>query len=85
MIPIKRFSEAKSRVPRRQGEHIDRSAGRPAPPQYRPLFNEYAIANVLHKEIEAYRQDWSEDELASYRWKTIEALTNWIGHGRNNG
>jgi hypothetical protein len=44
---------------KRLGEHIDRSAGQPAPPQYRPLFNEYAIANVLHQEIEAYRQDWS--------------------------
>ena len=70
---------------RRLGEHIDRSAGKPLPPQYRPLFNEYVIANVLHKEIEAYRQDWSEDELGSYHWKIMEALTNWIGHGWSNG
>jgi hypothetical protein len=70
---------------RRLGEHIDRSAGKPVPPQYRPLFNEYVIANVLHKEIAAYRQDWSEDELGSYHWKIMEALTNWIGHGWSNG
>jgi hypothetical protein len=70
---------------KRLGEHIDRSAGVPAPLQYRPLFNEYKIANVLDREIQAYRADWSEDELGSYHWKTIEALTNWIGHGWANG
>jgi hypothetical protein len=70
---------------KRLGEHIDRSAGQPEPPLYRPLFNEYKIANVLHREIEVYRGDWSEDELGSYHWKTIEALTNWIGHGWANG
>lgn len=70
---------------KRLGEHIDRSAGQPAPPQYRPQFNEYTIAKVLDREIQAYRQDWSEDELSSYHWKTIEALTNWIGHGWSNG
>lgn len=70
---------------KRLGEHIDRSAGTPAPPQYRPLFNEYTIANVLDREIQAYRQDWSQDELGTYHWKTIEALTNWIGHGWANG
>lgn len=70
---------------KRLGEHIDRSAGQPEPPQFRPLFNEYTIANVLHREIEAYRQDWSAGELGSYHWKTIEALTNWIGHGWANG
>ncbi len=46
----------------RLGEHIDRSAGQPDPPQYRPQFNEYAIANILQKEIETYRRDWSETE-----------------------
>ena len=70
---------------RRLGEHIDRSAGKPVPPQHRPLFNEYGIANVLRKEIEVYRQDWSEPELASYHWKIIEALTNWISHGWSDG
>jgi hypothetical protein len=70
---------------KRLGEHIDRSAGQPAPPQYRPLFNEYAIANVLDREIQSYRQDWSEEELAAYHWKIMEALTNWIGHGWSNG
>jgi hypothetical protein len=49
------------------------------------LFNEYKIANVLDREIEGYRQDWSEDEIGTYHWKTIEALTNWIGHGWANG
>jgi hypothetical protein len=70
---------------KRLGEHIDRSAGTPPPPQFRPLFNEYTVANILHREIEGYRQDWSENELGSYHWKTIEALTNWIGHGSANG
>lgn len=69
----------------RLGEQIDRSAGQPPPPQFRPLFNEYTIANALHREIAAYRRDWSVDELGSYHWKTIEALTNWIGHGWANG
>jgi hypothetical protein len=70
---------------RRLGEHIDRSAGKPAPLQYRPQFNEYTIAKVLDREIQSYRQDWSEDGLASYHWKIIQALTNWVGHGWSDG
>ena len=41
-------------------DHFKRSAGEPEIPKFRPLYNEYQIANVLRREIEAYRQDWSE-------------------------
>jgi hypothetical protein len=70
---------------KRLAEHFERSAGEPEPVQYRPRFNEYTIANVLHREIERYRQDWSETELASYHWKIMEALTNWIGNAYSDG
>ena len=66
-------------------EHFERSIGETEPPKFRPLFNEYAIADVLRREIEAYRRDWSEAELASYHWKIMEALTNWIGHAYGDG
>jgi hypothetical protein len=70
---------------KRLSEHIDRSAGEPEPIQYRPQFNEYAIAKILDREIQAYRQAWSKEELAAYHWKIMQALTNWIGHGWSNG
>jgi len=54
-------------------------------PNSRPLYNEYQIASVLRTEIEVYRKDWSEAELASYHWKIMEALTNWIGHAYSDG
>jgi len=66
-------------------EHFERSIGETEPPKFRPLFNEYAIVNVLRGEIEAYRRDWSEAELASYNWKIMQALTNWIGHAYSDG
>jgi len=66
-------------------EHFERSVGETEIPRLQPLFNEYRIANVLRSEIEAYRHDWSEAELSSYHWKTMEALTNWIGHAYSDG
>ena len=45
-------------------EHFERSIGETEPPKFRPLFNEYAIADVLRREIEAYRRDWSEADIA---------------------
>lgn len=70
---------------KRLAEHFERSAGEPEPVQYRPRFNEYTIANVLHREIERYRHDWSEAELAAFHWKIMEALTNWIGNAYGDG
>jgi len=66
-------------------DHFKRSAGEPEIPKFRPLYNEYQIANVVRREIESYRQDWSAAELASYHWKIMEALTNWIGHAYSDG
>jgi hypothetical protein len=51
----------------------------------RPAYNEYQIADVVRREIEAYRLDWSASELGGYNYKIIEALTNWIGHAYNDG
>lgn len=65
-------------------DHFGRAGERPVP-KFRPLFNEYQIAEALQSAIEAYRQDWSEAELASYHWKIMEALTNWIGHAYGDG
>jgi hypothetical protein len=62
-----------------------RHAGQLTIPKIRPLFNEYQIANVLQKEIESYRKDWSARELGTYHWKIMEALTNWIGHAYADG
>jgi hypothetical protein len=62
-----------------------RRGGEASLPKFQPMFNEYQIANVLWREIETYRQDWSEAELASYHWKIMEALTNWIGHAYSDG
>ncbi len=62
-----------------------RRAGEIALPRIRPSFNEYQIATVVQREIESYRKDWSEPELASYHWKIMEALTNWIGHAYADG
>jgi len=53
--------------------------------QVSPLFNEYQVADVLLREIAAYRKDWSETELSSYHWKIMEALTNWIGNALSDG
>lgn len=66
-------------------EHFKRSIDETELPKFRPLYNEYQIANVLRREIEAYRQDWSKEELGAYHWKIIEALTNWIGHAYSDG
>jgi len=66
-------------------EHIMRSAGETEIPKFRPLYNEYQIANVLRREIERYRKDWSATVLASYHWKIMEALTNWVGHAYSDG
>lgn len=66
-------------------DHFKRCAGEPPIPKFRPLYNEYQIANVLSREIEAYRQDWSAAELASHQWKIMQALTNWIGHAYGDG
>ena len=70
---------------RRLCEHFRLSLGEVQLPRFGPLYNEYQIANVLRREIENYRQDWSESELASYNWKIMEALTNWIGHAYSDG
>jgi len=66
-------------------EHFARSVGETELPKFRPLYNEYKIADVLRREIEAYRHDWSAAELASYHWKIMEALTNWIGNAYSDG
>jgi hypothetical protein len=65
--------------------HFNRSVGELEIPKFRPQYNEYQIANVLSREILAYRKDWSASELASYHWKIIRALTNWIGHAYSDG
>jgi hypothetical protein len=51
----------------------------------RPSYNEYQIAAVVRREIEAYRHDWSATELAGFNYKIIEALTNWIGNAYADG
>lgn len=53
--------------------------------QIRPAYNEYQIADAVHREIAGYRNDWSEAELNSYNWKIMEALTNWIGNAHSDG
>jgi hypothetical protein len=70
---------------RRICEHISRSVGEAEIRNFRPLYNEYQIASVLCREIEAYRRDWSTGELESYHWKIMQALTNWIGHAYSDG
>jgi hypothetical protein len=65
---------------------VQRSVGEPVISQCQPMFNEYSIAKILDSEIARYRQNWSESELSSsYHWKTMEALTNWIGHAYADG
>ena len=66
-------------------DHFKRSAGAIEVPKFRPRYNEYQIAKVLSREIQAYRQDWSATELANYQWKIMEALANWIGHAYSDG
>ena len=66
-------------------EHIAQSAAEPEFPKFRPVYDRYQIANVLDREIAAYRQDWSAAELSSYHWKIMQALTNWIGHAYSDG
>ena len=66
-------------------EQFERSIDEPELPKFRPLYNEYSFANVLNREIQAYRRDWSAKELASYQWKIMQALTNWIGHAYSDG
>ena len=51
----------------------------------RPAYNEYQIADVVRREIEAYRADWSASALGLYNYKIMEALTNWIGHAYSDG
>lgn len=65
--------------------HVQRSVGEPLIPRCWPVYNEYEIAKILEREILCYREDWSEDELSEYHWKTIEALTNWIGNAYADG
>jgi hypothetical protein len=60
-------------------------AGQVTTPKYRPAYNEYQIAKALQREIAAYRRDWGEQELVSFHWKIMEALTNWIGHAYSDG
>jgi hypothetical protein len=70
---------------RRLREHFDRSIDERELPEFKPLYNEYSFANVLNREIQSYRRDWSAPELASYQWKIMQALTNWIGHAYSDG
>jgi hypothetical protein len=83
-LPEVKFKSTQAEM-KRICDHLKRGAGETPLPKSRPLFNEYQIAKVLRNEIEAYRQDWSEAELASYHWKIMEALTNWIGHAYGDG
>jgi hypothetical protein len=62
-----------------------RRGGETLVPKFRPLFSQDQFTTVLRREIEAYRQDWSEAGLTSYHWKIMEALTNWIGHAYADG
>jgi hypothetical protein len=62
-----------------------RRGGEAALPRYRPRYNEYQIADVLREQIAAYRKVWSEEKLAFFHWKIMEALTNWIGHAYSDG
>jgi hypothetical protein len=64
---------------------IGNSVARVAPKQFRPLFNEYQIADVLRAQIEDYRRDWSGPSLTSFHYKIMEALTNWIGNAYADG
>ena len=65
--------------------HVQRSVGEPLIPQSQPVYNEYDIAKILDREVLGYREAWSEDTLSEYHWKTIEALTNWIGNAYADG
>lgn len=65
--------------------HVQRSVGEPLIPRCQPVYNEYDIAKILDREILGYREAWSEDTLSEYHWKTIEALTNWIGNAYADG
>lgn len=66
-------------------ERIKNSVERVAPRRFRPLFNEYQIADVLRLQIEEYRRDWSGSSLAGFNYKIMEALTNWIGNAYGDG
>lgn len=83
-LPVVR-SKATQTEMKRICDHFRRGVGETPLPKFSPLFDEHKIAKVLQKEIEAYRQDWSEAELVSYHWKIMEALTNWIGHAYSDG
>jgi hypothetical protein len=50
-----------------------------------PQYNEYRIAEAVSREISAFRKDWAPEALASYHWKIMQALTNWIGNAYSDG
>jgi hypothetical protein len=66
-------------------QRISGSVDRALPKPFRPEFNEYQLAEVLRAQIEDYRRDWSSPALATWNYKVIEALTNWIGHAYSDG
>jgi hypothetical protein len=66
-------------------EQFKLSAAEQELPEFQPLYNEYAFADVLSREIQAYRRDWSATELARFQWKIMQALTNWIGNAHRDG
>jgi hypothetical protein len=70
---------------RRLCDRIEQTVGEQPVQPIRPSYNEYQIADVARREIEAYRRDWSAVELAGYNYKIIEALTNWIGNAYSDG
>jgi hypothetical protein len=70
---------------RRLCDRINDTVGEQEVQPIGPSYNEYQIADVVRREIEAYRRDWSAAELAGYNYKIIEALTNWIGNAYSDG
>src|SRR5262249_4983250 len=58
---------------------------KPAYSLRRPEYNEYRVAEALRREMTRFRRDWAEDALATYHWKIMEALTNWIGNAYSDG
>ncbi len=64
---------------------VSASCGEDQAQALRPLYNEYEIAELVRAEIEAYRRDWSTEELSSFHFKIVEALTNWIGNAFSDG
>ncbi len=46
----------------------------------RPIYNRYDVAKIVSEVVQEYRNEWSENVLARYNYKIVEALTNWIGN-----